>query len=117
MYHFWKGMNAFRLSEFGMVFRIAEAVGDDYYKWILPEEENLLGYIVDQKVFVLLNAGHDKSEFKGINLPEGNWKLIATKEKVDHFNGIEKDKYKSIEGGKTINIKVEPESLRIWVKE
>lgn len=117
MYQFWKGMNAFRLSEFGKVFRVAGAVGDDYYKWILPEDESLLGYIVDQKVFVLLNAGSDKAEFKELNLPEGNWNLIATNNMVDHVDGIKKDKYKSIKGGKPINLIMNPVSLKIWVKE
>jgi pullulanase/glycogen debranching enzyme len=117
MYQFWKGMNAFRLSEFGKVFRIAEAVEDGYYDWITPEDESMLGYIVDQKVFILLNAGSDKNEFKKINLPEGNWKLIATNFEVNHIGGIKNDKYKRIKGGKQVNIAMEPVSLRIWVKE
>ncbi len=117
MYQFWKGMNAFRLSEYGKVFRVAEAVEDGYYYWITPDEESLLGYIVDQKVFVLLNAGRENGEFKEVNLPEGKWRLIATNEKVDFINGIKKDKYKELEGGEPFNFLMEPESLRIWVKE
>jgi len=117
MYRFWKGMNAFRLSEYGKVFRVAEAVGEDYYKWILPEDESLLGYIVNQKVFVLLNAGTSKGEFEDISLPEGKWKLVVTNTKVDHINGIKKDSYKNLKGGKAVNVSMAPESLRIWVKE
>lgn len=117
MYRFWKGMNAFRLSEYGKVFRVAEAVEENYYEWIAPEEESLLGYIVDQKVFVLLNAGTANGEFKDISLPEGKWKLVATNTKVDHINGIKKDLYKNLKGGKAVNVSMAPESLRIWVKE
>ena len=117
MYRFWRGMNAFRLSEYGKVFRVAEAVSDEYYDWITPEDESLLGYIVDKKVMVLLNAGADKYEFEKINLPEGNWKLIATNNMVDHIIGIKNNKYNSIKGGKLINITIEPVSLLIWVKE
>lgn len=117
MYQFWQGMNAFRLSDFGKVFRVSESVEDGYYNWITPKDESLLGYIVDQKVFILLNAGTSVAEFGDINLPEGKWKLIATNDKVDHINGIKKDSYKNLKGGKPFNIKMKALNLKIWVKE
>jgi pullulanase/glycogen debranching enzyme len=118
MFAFWKGLNTFRLSEYGKVFRQAEAVPEGYYQWILPKTESLLGYIVDEKVFVLLNAGNKKNEFTDIILPQGNWKLIANNREVNIETGVRDDKkIMKLDGGKSLNIKMEPESLRIWVKE
>ncbi len=116
MYAFWRGFNNFRLSEYGAVFRVAEAVPEGYYNWITPEDKSLLGYIVDEKVFVLLNAGREKYNFKDITLPEGNWKLIGNNRAIDHVDGV-KDKKQYIEGGKPMKILMEPVSLRIWVRE
>ncbi len=118
MHAFWKGMNAFRLSEYGKVFRVSEKVPKGYYQWILPKTESALGYIVDEKVFVLLNPGSKEYEFENIDLPEGNWKLIANTLEVNYTKGV-KDNKKTmkLEGGKSISIHMKPESLKIWVKE
>jgi len=118
MHAFWRGMNAFRLSDYGRVFRQADRVPDGYYNWITPEDKSLLGYIVDEKVFVLLNAGNKENTFKSIELPEGKWRLIANNQNVDIKNGVKNDKKLThLNGGKPINILMKPESLKIWVKE
>ena len=118
MHAFWKGMNAFRLSDYGKVFRVAEKVPDGYYRWITPEAESLLGYVVDGKVFVLLNAGSSPETFEEVTLPAGNWKLIANNEAVDHLRGLKDDrKLMKLKGGQPLDITMQPESLRIWVRE
>lgn len=115
MHAFWKGMNQFRLSEYGKVFRVSEAVSDDYYQWITPESESKLGYIVDGKVFVLLNAGSDAHTFS-IQLPAGNWWLIANNSAVD-IKGIKDEKrLMKLKGGGT-NVTVQGLGLKIWIKE
>lgn len=119
MYAFWRGLNNFRSSEIGKVFRVAEAVPDSYYQWITPSEEHLLGYIVDNKVFVLLNAGSTTSSFNDVQLPAGSWKLIGNNQAVDHKNGV-KDSNKAmqlLEGGNTMTLELQAESLYIWAKE
>ena len=117
MHAFWKGMNAFRNSTYGQVFRVAEPVPKDYFIWLLPEEKSMLGYLVDSTVLVLLNAGPSKNEFTNVELPEGDWKLIAHNQRVDHVEGVrDKTGLTRIRGGKTIHISMPPESLRIWVK-
>jgi pullulanase/glycogen debranching enzyme len=117
MYAFWQGMNEFRMSDYGKVFRQSEPVPEGYFQWILPEKESMLGYIVDEKVFVLLNAGDSENEFKGVILPEGKWKLIATNHEVN-IDGVKGDKkLKKLDGGKTTSFTMKPESLRIWIKE
>jgi pullulanase/glycogen debranching enzyme len=114
MYAFWKGLNEFRRSEYGSVFRIAEHPDEGYYDWILPSKRSALGYIVDKKVLVLLNAGSEPQEFE-FELPEGEWKIIGNTREVD-INGVKDLKSVSALNGGKQTIKMEPVSLRIWVR-
>jgi pullulanase/glycogen debranching enzyme len=117
MLAFWRGMNQFRLSEYGKVFRVSEAVSDDYFQWITPEDESKLGYLVDNKVLVLLNAGTDAFTFEDIQLPVGNWKLIATNQAVN-LNGVKDSKtLMKLKGGKSTNVTMKGLELKIWIKE
>ncbi|MEL6731612.1 MAG: alpha-amylase family glycosyl hydrolase [Bacteroidota bacterium] len=118
MHAFWQGMNQFRMSPYGEVFRVSEAVPEGYYQWITPEEESMLGYIVDEKVFVLLNAGQQQGTFADLQLPQGSWKLIATTKEIDHVNGVKGAKsLRNVMGGEEISVEMEATSLMIWVKE
>jgi pullulanase/glycogen debranching enzyme len=118
MFRFWQGMNALRSGPHGKAFRVSEPVPEGYYQWILPEEESLLGYLVDQKILVLLNAGPAGYEFTGIELPEGRWKLVANNQAVDPLQGVRDEKsLVHMEGGRPVSIHMKPESLRIWVKD
>lgn len=119
MYKFWQGMNAFRLSKYGRVFRVAQSVATDYYQWIAPkDQESVLGYVVDKQVLVLLNAGDQAYHFKGIDLPPGQWKLIANTKAVNHTKGVkDKRRIMRLKGGKKLNIDLDQQSLMIWVKE
>lgn len=116
MYAFWQGMNRFRQSEAGKVFRVAEAVADDYYRWIAPDDESLLGYLVNDQVLVLLNAGENDGEFN-FELPEGSWKLIANTDAIDHLGGVKGKKHLRVLSSGQQSIRMEPTSLRIWVKQ
>ena len=118
MHDFWKGMNAFRLSEYGKVFRKSKAVADDYYQWLTPKDESMLGYMIDKKVLVLLNAATNKNRFMSINLPAGNWKLIANTKEIDHKNGVkDATNLMFLKGGQILDIQMDASSLLIWVKE
>lgn len=117
MYDFWKGLNAFRMSTYGEVFRVADAVPEGYYNWITPKDESLLGYCVDDKVMVLINAGQNANSFDDVHFSTGTWKLIATTDAVNHKKGVRGTrKLKRISGDKTMRIDMEPTSLYIWVK-
>ncbi len=115
MLSFWKGMNAFRLSEYGEVFRIGETPEEGYYQWITPENQAQLGYIVDDQIMVLINADTVKNSFEGIDVPAGKWKLIATNEEIDHINGVAETK--DLAGAKKQSFNLEAKSLRIWRRE
>jgi len=117
MHAFWKGMNDFRNSKYGEVFRVSNAVPEGYYQWITPEEESLLGYIVDEKVLVLLNAGQEEGDFESIALPKGNWKLIANTESIDLEGVKDSKKLQNLKDGKMPAITMDPTSLMIWIKE
>ena len=117
MYKFWRGMNRFRMSDYGKVFRVDYAVPEDYYKWFAPaDDESMLGYLVDDKVLVLLNAGDTEKTFKDVVLPEGNWQLIATQDGVDIKGVKSKNKTAMVKAGSN-DITVEATGLYIWVKK
>ncbi len=116
MLAFWKGMNDFRLSDHGKVFRVNQSVTDDYYQWILPENHGTLGYIVKEKVFVLLNADSRTNTFS-TTLPPGTWKLIGINDRIDYSNGIKGDENFQLKGDDPVEITLGPKSLRIWIKE
>lgn len=118
MHAFWRGLNRFRLSEYGKVFRQAKQVEADYFQWLLPAEKSLLGYLVDQKVLVLINAGSVDATFDSVSLPDGSWKLIGTSDQIDHEAGVPSGKaWGRLSGNQTMDFTLEATSLYIWVKE
>lgn len=118
MYNFWKGMNHFRFSDYGSVFRVAEAVDEGYYQWITPEKEGMLGYIVDGQVMVLLNAEQSQQTFTQLEIPEGTWRLIGNTDQINHIRGVKGPRgLTRLKGGKNMDIEMEATSLLIWVKQ
>ncbi len=118
MLAFWRGLNEFRRSRHGEVFRVAEPVPEGYYRWILPPEEGMLGYFVDERVLVLLNAEEKVNYFNDIRLPPGNWRLIANSDAVDIREGVrDRRELMNLPGGISVAVRMEPSSLFIWVLE
>ena len=115
MIAYWKGLIAFRLSDDGAVFRLGEVPPADYYQWILPPDEHLLGYLVDERVLVLVNVGEAERSFEAVTLPAGPWRLIANAEAVDHVGGVS-GADATLQGG-THTLSVPAASLKIWVRE
>lgn len=118
MYEFWQGLIKFRLSEKGKVFRQSKRLSGDYYRWLEPENRNLLGYFIDNQVLVLLNVGVYDDQFDHIWLPEGSWHLIGTNKKVDHVKSVPNHgKLVAILGEKHHNFPIPACGLRIWLRE
>jgi pullulanase/glycogen debranching enzyme len=117
MYEFWRGLLALRKSKYGDVFRIAEKPAAGYYQWIEPANPKLLGYVIGEKVFALLNTDLVPGVFEGVTLPAGKWKLIATTERIDHVKGINGLPDSKLKGGRTLRLDLQAQSLKIWVKE
>jgi len=74
---FWSGLMHLRSSSIGDVFTIGHAVPDSYFKWILPENPQLLGYVVNERVLVLINTSETKAEFDVSSLVDGSWMQIS----------------------------------------
>jgi pullulanase/glycogen debranching enzyme len=113
MYAFWQGLNKFRLSDYGKSLRVGSAVPENYVQFITPENLGQLGYIIDNKILVLMNVDTKQGSFT-FKLPDGKWKLIAKNEAVD-LNGL-KDSKSKLEGGEN-NLSLDGTSFKIWVKE
>jgi len=116
MLAYWKGLIAFRKSDAGAVFRVGEAPPDGYYRWILPDDHALLGYLVDERVLVLINTDEEARTFEAVTLPAGSWRLIADGDRVDHLNGVEGIDGR-ITGAQPATLSLPAASLKIWVRE
>ncbi len=114
MYQFWRGMNHFRLSEHGAVFRNYLPVSNEYYQWITPYNKGLLGYIVNHQVIVAMNAG-DYGDVLPLTISEGEWKCIANNFLVDHQLGVP-DEHHHLEAHNNYEIALGEAEFKIWVK-
>jgi pullulanase/glycogen debranching enzyme len=112
MRDYWRGLIAFRLSEHGAVFRIAD-VPEGHYRWIRPERGNLLGYVVGGRVLVLANSGKEAGAFR-FELPAGVWRQVGNTERVDHVAGVPAP-YARLEGGEQ-EIVVPAGAFWMWVR-
>lgn len=112
MLDWWKGIIAFRNSEFGELFHIGEAVPEGHYQFITPDHnEGLLAYTVGNKVAVAINAS-TKEDLLELTLPKGNWQLIATE--IDfNLKGIDSN---LVQGEQNQRLNMPEASLKIWVK-
>lgn len=111
MHAWWKGIIALRMSEFGEVVRIGEALADDHYQFTTPENPALLGYTIGNRIAVAMNVGKTKESFS-MPFGEGNWMEVANIEQVN-LNGT---------GGKTLQagefqISLNATDLKIWVNK
>ena len=112
MRDFWRGLLALRMSDRGSVFRVAD-VPDGHYRWITPDEETLLGYVVGERVLVLANSGQNDGMF-AFDLPDGEWLQVVGRYGVD-LDGIESE-YALIPGG-THDLRVQGGSFLVWVRK
>ena len=117
MHAFWKSLISFRLSDHGTIFRNRETIPRGFYDFFLPEDKHLLGYVVDNKVAVVLNVSDESKTFEGINLPEGKWQMIGNLEKVDPEGVKGPRKFRKLKGGKNHTIELDGTSFYMWMKE
>ena len=116
MLAYWKGLIALRNSEAGQVFRVGTAPPEGYYAWFLPDDRHLLGYLVGNRVLVLLNTSEIDQTFDDVALPAGQWQLVADGNRVDPANGVAGDDA-SLTGGTAHTLLVPAVSMKIWVRE
>ncbi len=116
MLEFWKGLNAFRNSDVGKVFRISGPTPAGYYHFFDTRDE-VLGYTIHNQVMVFINVGRMGYRVKHISPPDGKWKLIGTNQKIDHIKGLPGYKALNISENQTINIDLPPQAVRIWIRD
>lgn len=111
MLAFWKGLIELRNSEVGEVFRRPGVPPDGYYNFIVPEDEHMLGYIVDNKVLVLVNTSDGGRTFRDLMLDDGRWRMVSNGERVN-FTGMRGN----LRGG-SVTVTVPAQSAMVWVRE
>lgn len=115
MQAYWRGLIKFRLSPYGAIFRLAQHPHYTYFTWIAPEDEKALGYIMDEKVMVILNSAEYDFIFHVNNLPAGSWRLIGNNDSFDHVHGVSGE-YSKLQGGNH-SLNLPAEAIRVWLKE
>ena len=110
---FWQGLNQLRMSKWGEVFRQSKKLSPHHYLFFEPANEALLGYLIDNKVLVLLNVGEKADVFSAVDVPTGKWKLVGTSQSVN-LQGV---RGQGLTGGKAQDLKVGAKEIMIWVKE
>ncbi len=112
MRDYWRGLLSLRGSEYGEVFRITE-IPKGHYRWITPEEETLLGYVVGERVLVLANSGEREAVFR-FDLPDREWRQVGDRERVD-LDGVEGE-FSRLGGGMQ-EVTVPGGAFLVWVSE
>lgn len=114
---YWKGLIKFRLSEHGAFFRTPIHPEASKYRWICPQDEKALGYILDDKMLILLNSAEYDFVFYVNELPQGKWKLIGNNDAFNHVKGVEGLPEENMLYGGNLTLKLPAEGIRVWVKE
>lgn len=112
MLAFWKGLAQLRNSAWGTAFRQDKKLTAHHYQFFEPENESLLGYLVEDKVVVLLNVGDKSDSFANLQIPKGKWRLVGTSQAVN-LKGVRGPALDS----NTKELKVPAKGLMIWVRE
>ncbi len=121
MHAFWRGLNHFRRSEkYGSAFRIAETSPHGYYIWLDTNNPYQMGYIVDNRIMVLINTGSHAHGWDNVYVPKGKWKLVGSNRGFDHVKGVkspEKPEQEQLLGERHYGFSLPGEHFRVWVKE
>jgi pullulanase/glycogen debranching enzyme len=117
MQAWWAGMIALRNSEIGKVFRLGTVPPAGHYRFITPDNQSVLGYVVGNKVFVATNVGDSAASLDNVTLPAGNWRLVANNDRVDHLRGVRGPDARLTGGANATTIALPPTSFRIWVRQ
>ena len=76
MEDWWRGLIALRLSRVGEVFRVGEAVPEGWVREVPSDTDASLGYVIGDRVLVLINAGEEGATFD-VPLGATGWRLVA----------------------------------------
>jgi pullulanase len=87
---YYTGLVQLRMSDEGAAFRVAQRPPKSYYRWILPDNSKLMGYIVNvphlhagRGFAVLLNADETTQQMDVELRGKTAWKMIGNGRKID----------------------------------
>ncbi len=113
MLAFWRGLLTFRMSADGSVFRVGGDVPEPgYYRFFEPERTDMLGYLIDSRVLVLINAGRQEGLFTDLALPVADWVQISDGQRV-YPDGREDP---TVDPAKASAVPVPAQTALIWVR-
>jgi len=115
MVSYWKGLISFRMNETGSVFRVGGVIDENTYQWILPENDQLLGYVVDSNVLILINTSTEPASFNLESIPGGRWEQISDGASFEQ-DGCDCDQDLVSSETRGLSIVVSPQSAPIWVR-
>jgi hypothetical protein len=118
MYQYWRGLIALRKSKIGEVCRLAEKPPADYVQWFEPPNVMLLGYMIGEKLLVLVNTDTAHGVFNEVRLPANSrWKLIGDAERVVPEKGIAGKSDSVLQAVAAMALQVPAQSVKIWMRE
>jgi hypothetical protein len=120
MINYWKGLMEIR-KRYLFILPAFQAESTQPYQlpinaftFVEPKDEHVLGYFIDNKIFVMLNTGKKMHELQ-ITFPKGKWNLVGNENEIALDTKFAQY-HKSIMGGER-KLLVEPYSIHIWVRE
>ncbi|MEM6785698.1 MAG: pullulanase, partial [Bacteroidota bacterium] len=113
MLAFWRGLIEFRMSEAGSVFRKGDPQPEGTYRFLAPDHTQLLGYVVDDRVLVLVNSSDAPQTFTSVDLADGTWTLVSDGQRVS----LDGDIGSPLDGGQAHDLAVPERTAMIWVRE
>jgi pullulanase/glycogen debranching enzyme len=120
MINYWKGLMEIRkrylfpLAPFQAESTQPYQLPANAFTFIEPKDEHVLGYFIDNKVFVMLNTGKKMQE-QHIIFPKGKWNLVGNEHEIALDTKFAQY-HKSMMGGER-KLLIEPYSIYIWVRE
>ncbi|NJL13553.1 MAG: hypothetical protein HC913_11475 [Microscillaceae bacterium] len=78
----------------------------------------MLGYVVADRIAVVMNVEEKANDFPGFVLPAGKWKLIGDNGGFDHLKGLKrKEGMSQVVGGKLLPLQLPAFGFKVWMKE
>ncbi len=118
MYKYWRGLISLRRSDAGEACRVSEKPAAGYVQWFEPQNIALLGYMIGERLLVLVNTDTVDGVFERVRLPANSqWKLVGDAESVEPSKGLSGKSDSILLAAKALALQVPAQSVKIWRRE